>query len=362
MTLSVWCPHCGRKANSTVSSIGTLKRCPQCRRQHEVTAPAVPSRPKRNPFAGLIGCLGLAVVGIAGMVCCGGFSAFVHHTADAPNGADKSAMADRTQGSPPAMSAASTPMSPDALGGVDSTPVPQSVPQPPAHPLPKDEADAVDGILVARDLLNGQRKDKALAKLADVVKHYPGTRAAKEAQAWLDEMDRRQSSRLADVSHSLEVAASKPYLKGLVQIPATVIDKGILRNVPYQSFRAGDYEVNVYGDPDQPAGLEIGINRGLLKSMAARRNCIDFVGSVMSDPADQKLLTALKLMRKDMVILDGLTVEVTTPMEEDSYGGWWVSAYREKALDHARASDKELAQIAVQRGAVTPFPEIMQPF
>ena len=38
---------------------------------------------------------------------------------------------------------------------------------------------------------------------------------------------------------------------GLQQIPATVIDKGVMRNVPYQSYRCGeDYEVNVYGDPD----------------------------------------------------------------------------------------------------------------
>ena len=73
MTLSVWCPYCGRKANSNASSIGTLKRCPQCRRQYEVSAPAIPSRPKRKPFSGLIGCLGLAAVGIFGMVCCGGF-------------------------------------------------------------------------------------------------------------------------------------------------------------------------------------------------------------------------------------------------------------------------------------------------
>ena len=219
-------------------------------------------------------------------------------------------------------------------------------------PTSNDEENAVEGILVARDILNGQRKDKGLAKLADVVKNYPGTRAAKEAQAWLDEIDKQQSSRLADVTRCLEVAGSKSYLTGLAQIPATVVDKGILRNVPYQSFRAGDYELNVYGDPDRPAGLEIGIYRGLLRSTTARRNCIDFVGSVLSHPADQKLLAALKLTTKDMVLLDGLTAEVTTPTEEDSYGGWWVSVYRAKALDHARASDKELSQIAVQRKEV----------
>ena len=140
-----------------------------------------------------------------------------------------------------------------------------------------------------------------------------------------------------------------------MQIPATVIDKGVLRNVPYKSFHAGDYEVNIYGDPDQPAGVEIGIYRGPIKSQAAKRNCIDFLGAVLSDPGDQKLLGALNLT-KDAVLRDGLTVEVTPATAPDSYGGWWVSAYREQALDQLRASAAELNQIAVQRREVETNP------
>lgn len=68
-------------------------------------------------------------------------------------------------------------------------------------------------------------------------------------------------------------------MAGLVQIPATVIDKGVLRNVPYKSYRAGDYEVNVYGDPDQPARVEIGVYRSLLTSQDAKHNCVDFLTS-----------------------------------------------------------------------------------
>ena len=40
--------------------------------------------------------------------------------------------------------------------------------------------------------------------------------------------------------------SKQPWSHDLQQIPATVIDKGILKNVPYISFRCGDdYECNV---------------------------------------------------------------------------------------------------------------------
>jgi hypothetical protein len=169
------------------------------------------------------------------------------------------------------------------------------------------------------------------------------------------ELKVKDGLRLAGETRCVEVAASKPYLTGLVQIPATVIDKGVLRNVPYKSYRAGDYEMNVYGDPNRPAGVEIGVYRSLLTSREAKRNCIDFVGSVLTDPADRTLLSALNATR-DSVVHDGLTVEVTPETADDSYGGWWVSAYLVSALDQARASDAELNQIAVQRDEVQTNP------
>ncbi len=75
---------------------------------------------------------------------------------------------------------------------------------------------------------------------------------------------------LANEPYCLQVAASKSYLTNLVQIPSTVIDNGVFRNVPYKSYRAGDYEMNVYGDPVQPAGVEVGVYRNLLTSQNAK--------------------------------------------------------------------------------------------
>lgn len=146
----------------------------------------------------------------------------------------------------------------------------------------------------------------------------------------------------------------------LQQIPATVIDVGVMRNVPYQSYRCGtDYEVNIYGDPDRPAAIEIGIYRTLLTSDVAKGNCVELMASILPDKADAAVLRALS-QKQDLVTRKDVTLEITPPTSADSYGGWWVSIYSEKELDAARASKDELSEITVARSApapaVTPVP------
>src|SRR5581483_2450241 len=121
--------------------------------------------------------------------------------------------------------------------------------------------------------------------------------------------------------------------------------------VPYQSWQAGNYELNVYGDPDHPACLEIGVYKELLKSERAKRNCIDFLAAVLPIAADQKTLRSLKLA-KDSKERDGFTFEVTPETDEDAYGGWWVSVYSEPHLETARASEEEMRAITVRRSKV----------
>src|SRR5258708_6978135 len=132
------------------------------------------------------------------------------------------------------------------------------------------------------------------------------------------------------------------------KIPATVIDKGILKDVPYQSFKCGDYELNIYGDPDRPACLEIGVRNELLKSVEAKSNCVEFIKAMLNRPDDQAVLLSLK-REKDMKRRAGLTFEVTPETDEDAYGGWWVSVYDEALLDSSRASEKELNLITQSR-------------
>lgn len=134
----------------------------------------------------------------------------------------------------------------------------------------------------------------------------------------------------------------------LQQIPATVIDNGVMRNIPYVSYRCGDgdYEMNIYGDPDAPAAVEIGVYRKLLADDQAKTNCADFLASLMADAADGKAIRALDRSGANLVTLDGMTFEITPETSEDAYGGWWVSAYDQQALDNARASDAEMLLIA----------------
>jgi hypothetical protein len=141
--------------------------------------------------------------------------------------------------------------------------------------------------------------------------------------------------------------------KDLQPIPSTVIDKGILRNVPYSSFKAGDYEMNVYGDLQNPAAVEIGVYRSLLNDNLAKEHCIQFVSSVLPSQKERDVLKVLN-HEKDLATVDGLTIEFTPPTDEDAYGGWWISAYYRERLDASRASEKELAEITVPKEAPPP--------
>jgi len=143
-------------------------------------------------------------------------------------------------------------------------------------------------------------------------------------------------------------AAAKPWAKDFKQIPSTVIDKGVLRDIPYLSYRAGNYELNVYGDPAAPACFEIGIHKELLQGTEARKNGLDLVSSLLDDPEDRKLLASLKPAGEKKV-RNGITYEITPPTAEDAYGGWWVSVYNEPLLNTSRATPEELSAITTKR-------------
>ncbi len=147
--------------------------------------------------------------------------------------------------------------------------------------------------------------------------------------------------RLARWDKAVETAARRPWGVDLHQVPATVIDKGILKNVPYISHRAGDYELNLYGDPDAPACLEIGVQRALLKNAEAKRECIDILSALLGDAQDVATLRSLALA-EDRRERAGVVFEVTPETAEDAYGGWWVTVYDLKALEDARLTDEEL--------------------
>lgn len=158
-----------------------------------------------------------------------------------------------------------------------------------------------------------------------------------------------RTTRLPDFREALLALSGQNWATNITPIPATVIDKGVLKNVPYSSFHCGeDYEVNVYGDPEHPAGLEIGVYRKLLNDPNARTNCLKFISGLLPEPADKQLLWSLN-QRSDYKNLDDLTFEVTPPTDTDAFNGWWISVYSEADLSRARATDAELSKISVTK-------------
>ena len=131
--------------------------------------------------------------------------------------------------------------------------------------------------------------------------------------------------------------------KGLQQISATVVDQGPLRLVPYLSYRAGEVEFNAYGDPDQPACLEIGLFGPA--DPAGRTAVREALAALLQDADDRVALRSLDLAG-GKVARGRLTLEVTPETAPDAYGGWWVSAYDARALDAARASDGEMKDLS----------------
>jgi hypothetical protein len=154
--------------------------------------------------------------------------------------------------------------------------------------------------------------------------------------------------RLSKWDRCLQVlVASRKNGPAVTPIAATVIDKGEFRNVPYQSHRSGDLEFNVYGDPDDPACIEIGIYQKS-PSMEARKECLQTMVSLLNDPKDREALKSESL-DEGKIERAGLTFEVTPSIAEDAYGAWWISIYDAKLVDQQRATDKELPQITVDR-------------
>ena len=169
--------------------------------------------------------------------------------------------------------------------------------------------------------------------------------------------------RIPSWSKIISTLATNEWAHELKQIPATVIDNGILENVPYISFRcaSGGHGINIYGDLDKPASVEIGAINYLVKSTEAKNNCVNFISPVLSADGDKRFVHTLNLVQEDLRKRDGMTFETTFPDESDSYGGWWISVYDENALTNARASGAELLAITQPRVMPKPQAEITAP-
>src|SRR5450432_3462687 len=87
---------------------------------------------------------------------------------------------------------------------------------------------------------------------------------------------------IPDWAQIVSILATNGWAAGLKQVPATMIETGNFKNVPYVSFRSGDggYEINIYGDLNHPAAVQIGAMNYQHQTAQEKSNCVNFACSV----------------------------------------------------------------------------------
>ena len=157
--------------------------------------------------------------------------------------------------------------------------------------------------------------------------------------------------RIPDWAQLVSMLANEPWADGVRQVPATVIDYGKFNSVPYISFHAASsgYELNIFGDLNQPAAIQIGAINFLKDDAGAKSNCVNFICAALANASDRKTVRSLDWTRKDLQTNDSMAFDTLLPGEWGSYGGWWVTVYNPGALAAARASAAELLALAQPR-------------
>jgi hypothetical protein len=143
-----------------------------------------------------------------------------------------------------------------------------------------------------------------------------------------------------DLRHSDKV-------RSFEQIPATVVDSGEFKNVPYLSFRVnGIVELNIYGDPNDPAGIEMGIYGAKQGDKRMRRTLREFLAAYLNTRDEIEAIYQLDENGGKRTVGD-MTIEYTPANAPDAYGAWWLSIYNIKHLDEARLSDAQYAKLSI---------------
>ena len=168
----------------------------------------------------------------------------------------------------------------------------------------------------------------------------------------------RDGQPIPDWSQIVVMLATNGWAEEIHQVPATVINYGKFDHVPYVAFRcaSGGYELDIFGDLDDPAAVQIGAVSYLKNSPAARTNCINFICSMLPNAKVREAVRALDLTQKQLSMIGNMTLETVMPGEWGSYGGWWVSVYDTNALAKAAASDADMLALT-QPAAAPPQPQ-----
>lgn len=130
-------------------------------------------------------------------------------------------------------------------------------------------------------------------------------------------------------------------IRSFRQIPATTIDNGYLKNIPYLSFRINKrVEMNVYGNPENPVCLEFGVYERGENITRFKKIIRAYLAGILQTRAEIAALYGLD-EKGGKTKVGKFVFEVTPPTAPDAYGGWWLSIYDESRLDHFRVPDAE---------------------
>ncbi len=136
-------------------------------------------------------------------------------------------------------------------------------------------------------------------------------------------------------------------VKSFFQIPATRIDTGYLKNVPYLSFHINKHgEMNIYGTPKDPACVEIGTYERGEKLKKFQSIARQFLAGYISSRKAIATLYHLDV-RGDKTQIGQFIYRVVPPSDPESLGGWWLSIYDPIRLQKARVSDELYHQMTI---------------
>jgi hypothetical protein len=156
-----------------------------------------------------------------------------------------------------------------------------------------------------------------------------------------------EPNRLEPLDKFVGVARMKPWGEQLFSVPAKAFTKGPFKDVPYLALRSGSYELNVFGDPTRPVGVEFAVQAGGNRA-AAKLNGVDYLQSVLRDPFDRAILRSLDL-QKDWVLREGLTFEVVSDDQKNADRSWRIAVYDQKQLKTQHADEASFRSIADRR-------------
>jgi hypothetical protein len=140
------------------------------------------------------------------------------------------------------------------------------------------------------------------------------------------------------------------FVRSLREIPATVIHEGPFRNVPYIAFRVNtNLELNIFGDPDDPAGLEFGIYGAPANSGELRKRLRAFLAGYLFLRDEIAALYSMNL-DGDIKTAGDVMLIITPPSPAKQI--WWISVHNPHRIKNARLSDAEYAKLTVPANVV----------